>query len=289
MRQIVAFLLLATASATGLASGNDPNIGLEYLPQETVSAPSAHVSADLARQPVRIRLEEARGADPARLGTRTDDDDRLYELRTDDDVVAYVRSVMEENFDRWNISVDERADLELRGRLEELEITERNMAVGASYKADVRVEFVLADDDRILWKGTGWADVSRYGRKFSNENCNEVLSDAMTEAFAALFDDVGFRAAWSGNDAQRPVATVAAAAVEGDVPPTAVAGESMSPDDLLMQIMKLMDEGFENATLVDYVDQQILGSRLSSRDLVAWKEADVPEKVIRAALNIPVR
>ncbi len=289
MRLIVAFLLLATASATGLASDNDPNIGLQYLPQEAVSGPSVHVSADLARRPVRIRLEEARGDDPAFLGTRTDDDDQLYELRTDDDVVAYVQSVMERNFDRWNISVDERANLVLRGRLEGLEITERNMAVGASYTADVRVEFVLADDDRILWKGTGWADASRYGRKFSNENCNEVLSDAMTEAFAALFDDVGFREAWSGNDAQRPVATVAAAAVEGDEPQTAVAGESMSPDDLLMQLKMLMDEGFENATLVDYVDQQILGSRLSSRDLVAWKEADIPEKVIRAALNIPVR
>jgi hypothetical protein len=301
MRPFVAFLFLAVASMTALAMEHDLNIELEYLPQETVSAPSVQVSTELTRHPVRVRLKDARGSDPARLGTRTDDDDQLFELRTDNDVVGYVQSIIEENFERWNITVDEQANLMLRGDLAGLEITERNMAVGASYTADVRVEFVLTDDDRIVWKGTGWADASRYGRKFSNENCNEVLSDAMTEAFATLFDDIEFRSAWSGDEPTRAMATTMVAAttvagkpepgasvgISGDEP--AVAGNPMSAEELLTQLILLIDEDFETETLIEYVSQQTLESRLSSSDLLAWKEEDIPEKVIRAALNLPVR
>ena len=53
---------------------------------------------------------------------------------------------------------------------------------------------------RELWEGSAAGDATRYGKKFSNDNVNEVLSDALIEAFAALLDHGGLQSAWPEAD-----------------------------------------------------------------------------------------
>jgi len=174
------------------------------------------------------------------------------------------------------VAVQEQVELILDARLVAFNVVELNKAVGATYRAEVRVAFDLLDQTGgVLRSGVSFGDSTRYGRKFSNENCNEVLSDAMIESFADLFSDPGLHAAWSGK-------TVAQAA-----PAPRATGDPVSPADLLGQLVSLMDGQFEAQTLADYVKNKTLTEGLSAQDLTDWKSAGVPEDVIRMALKLP--
>lgn len=70
--------------------------------------------------------------------------------------------------------------------------------MGATYKAVVELTAVLTAGDRELWSGAASGDASRYGRAFSNQNVNEVFSDALLEAYAALLSTDGLQRAWAG-------------------------------------------------------------------------------------------
>jgi hypothetical protein len=45
------------------------------------------------------------------------------------------------------------------------------------------------------------AEANRYGRSRSAENCNEVLSDSLKEAFATALSDRKLQAAWTSGKA----------------------------------------------------------------------------------------
>lgn len=53
---------------------------------------------------------------------------------------------------------------------------------------------------------------------------------------------------------------------------------------MLEELVRLKKKGFDADLLVGFVDQKGLSRSLSSDDLVAWKNAGMPEAVIKAAL-----
>lgn len=272
---------------------NDPNISLEFVPQQSVAGAELSVSPAVRERAVTLRVVDRRGEeDPRYLGTRTDDDDRLYTLRAVDEIVPFVHGALVRVARDGRLSVQEQAPRVLVVGLSELEITETNQAVGATFESWVRLDVELhSGAGETLWSGVGRGDATRYGKKFSNANCNEVLSDALLEAFVDALNDRELQTAWETGEAVRsdpPVEANGSRSTPSSQEATS-RRSPQSPGALLQEVERLMSQGFEVDTLVDWVSQGTLNRRMGAEDLGAWKEAGVPEPVIRAALALPVR
>jgi len=197
-------------------------------------------------------------------------------VRASNDVIAWSDEVLKKNAAEWGIKTSGDAPLTLAGKLTRFHILESNKAVGSTYNADVRVTFALKDaQGRTLWEGNGTGDATRYGHSYSAENANEVLSDALKEAYADAFNNPGLQSAWT--DGKGRASSAAASAPAATEP-------AVSPSELLTDLVKLKKQGFTTDLLIDYVNQKTLTKTLSADDLVAWKNAGMPQEVIKAAL-----
>jgi uncharacterized lipoprotein YajG len=278
-----AALLLAASSPSLLAAAkNNPNVALRFAPQQTVAAANATIVPAMMERPVALRLRDSRpGPDAARLGTRTDDDDRTHILQATTDVLGFVEETARQVLEQWGLRLDPDAVRVLQVTLMALDITEANQAVGATFQADVRLVGEVQDlAGQRLGSANVAGDASRYGKKFSNENVNEVLSDALLEALAGLVSDPAIRTAWADDD-PRPLAASAS--------PSPSPRPAISPPALLEEIEKLMRQDLGTDTIRTYVSQQVLERALDADDLAQWKRAGVPEAIIQTALDCQVR
>lgn len=280
--------LLLTAAPASAARRNDPNVQLSFRPQEAVAPASATIPSHLRRQPVALRVVDGRpGDDPAAIGTRTDDDDRLVELRATVDVASFVEDVARRLARDWGLEVESETALSLAIELLTFEVVETNQAVGATFNATVHLEGSLRRGAEQLWSGTASGDATRYGKKFSNENCNEVLSDALKESLAELLSLSSLHRAWDGGGAGKAAARPAAEPTPAPDSTTA-AGRSISPPALLEELRALLTQDFDETTLAQYVGGKTLSTPMSAEDLAHWKRAGIPEQVIRTAMSRPV-
>ena len=77
-------------------------------------------------------------------------------------------------------------------------IDESNKALGSIYTSEVKLSYTLkTGGGKTLAEGVGTGSTHRYGRAHSEENINEVLSDALKEAFASVLNDSGVQSAWA--------------------------------------------------------------------------------------------
>lgn len=263
--------------AAGRAEAKDAGIftiSLRYAPQESVADASVVLAPGLPDKPLALALADGRaGADPAVIGDRSDDDDHVWPVKASNDVVGWADEVLRKNAADWGIKTAADAPLMLRGKLTRVRTLESNKALGSTYNAEVQVAFSLGNAaGQTLWEGSAAGDATRYGKSRSEENTNEVLSDAIKEAYANLFNDAGLQNAWGGKAAPRAGAGAAPA------------GPAVSPSALLADLVKLKGKGFDTSMLVDFVNQQTLSATLSADDLVAWKNAGMPDAVIKAAI-----
>lgn len=190
---IVVALALAVSPAT--AKKKNLNIDLAYTPTEEVAATEVSVSKQLSDIALALAVSDERNVDSAEdLGIRTDGDDREHQLVATSDVIEFVTGALVEQAEDWDLNLTEgEAALALAITVERLEVLETNQAVGATYEAWVELDVTLRDSaGNDLWTGGAAGDATRYGRKFSNDNINEVLSDALSEAFGAVVDDNDF-------------------------------------------------------------------------------------------------
>lgn len=276
---LIATALLAPLAARAADSG-PLDISLRYVPQESVGTSVANLPLGINERPVSLSMEDGRtGADAAVIGETTDDDDRVWPVRAAN-LVPYINEVLTKTAGEWGIRTDIDAPLRLAGKLMRFKVSESNKAVGSTYNADVQVGFALKNArGQLLWQGTSAGDATRYGRARSADNMNEVLSDALKEAYAGLFNDSGLQSAWMGKGT--PVTS-------GSSPSTASSGgtgAAISPQALLDELVKLKKQGFTTDLLVDYVSQKALSPALTADDMVKWKQAGMPQEVIKAALD----
>jgi hypothetical protein len=67
------------------------------------------------------------------------------------------------------------------------------------YSSEVKLGYTLRNGaGKTLAEGVGEGSTHRYGRAHSQDNINEVLSDALKEAFANVLNDSSLQSAWSG-------------------------------------------------------------------------------------------
>ncbi len=157
---------------------------------------------------------------------------------------------------------------------------ESNKAVGSTYNAEAQFTFELRDrQGGLLWEGTGAGDATRYGKARSEDNVNEVFSDATQEAFANALADTKLQEAWLGKSG-----VISAPAMAQATSSERKAGDVLTPEAMLDELVALKKKGFDADLLVGFVDQKGLSRSLSSDDLLAWKNAGMPDSVIKAAL-----
>jgi len=267
-----------TAHARGAETGSF-DVTLRYSPQESVGTSVPALAADISERPVRLSIVDGRtGSDPAIIGESTDDDDRNWPVRVKNDLVAWANEVLTKNAGDWGIRTAPDAPLSLTGKLTRFHIGESNKALGSTYNADVAVSFTLADSHgRTLWSGTAQGDATRYGKSRSEENVNEVLSDAMKEVYANALAEPALQDAWLGKPASGSGGSATSA--------TSATSAPMAPADLLSELIKLKKQGFGTDLLVDYIHQHTVSAPLSADELVKWKQAGMPDEVIKAALD----
>jgi hypothetical protein len=194
-----AFLL---AAAPAVARKNVTAIDLRFSPSTALESARPALAGSLLEHPVDLRVVDGRTAAAAgTIGTRTDGAGGVFELTTPSDVAGFAEIAVHEAARAWGLPVRVGAGSRLAGRILELRIAETNRAMGAAFEASVRMGFELRDPrGDLAWSGTTGATATRRGRKFSGANCNEVLSDAVVEAFAALLASPELQAAWPGGD-----------------------------------------------------------------------------------------
>jgi len=252
----------------------DRNIALSFVPQESTGTSAPVLAGAQAARPVALRFEDGRVLeDKTVVGDGTgDDDDERFAWRTSDDVPAFAEKILRELVGSWGIQIKDDADLVLSVRLAKFMVSERDQAVGSTYMASVNVAVELSQPGgEILGQGVGSGDARRYGRKRSAENCMEVLSDAMQEAYAAFLSQPEMQKAWSGE--------VSRVKASGETP------DVVSPEALLREVVKLAEQGFGAKLLADYVKQKTISRSFTPEDLLSWKSAGVDEEVIAAALE----
>ena len=247
------------------------DVDLEYSPTTEVAAPVP--PASLATEISLIVADSRDMEDTMSLGTRTDGDDREHPLRATSDVVEFLQSAMVEQGADWGIDLGaDSAGLVLVAKVDRFQGLETNQAVGATYEAwtELGVELRGADGS-TLWKGDVAGDATRYGRKYSNANLNEVLSDAVAEALAALLNDSDFTAAVNA----------------GGGPTGADEKHVVTPETLLDSIVAQLDQGASEQDLADTLKDRTLTQPLGADDLAKWRAAGIPESVIDQAFALP--
>jgi uncharacterized lipoprotein YajG len=273
-------LLVAASALMGLraeARESGPfTMGLRYIPQGT----SAQLAPGMSDRAVRLSVVDGRsGGDPAVIGEISDHADKLFPVRASNDAIAWASDVLTKEATAWGLKTSPDAPLSLTGKLTQLRLVGSTKAFGSTYNAQIQMTFTLADSrGRTLWESPIEGSANRYGKERSADNANEVLSSAIEEVYANAFNDAGLQGAWAGKG--KPVATTSApaAAAAADSP-------SVSPPVLLADLVKLKKQGFTTDLLVDYVNQKTLTRALSADDLVKWKDAGMPQEVIKAAMG----
>lgn len=198
-RSILAIVTLLLVTGAAHAKKNNPNIELAFRPTQTVAAVEVDVGP-LLETPVRLGVEDARpGDDKSKLGTRTNDDDERFTLKAVGSVGDFVRESLLEQAAAWGLVIDGEAEPQLSIRISSIQITETNQAVGANYRAEVRLAWSFGTEESPeVASGSALGDATRWGKKFSTDNTNEVLSDALLEAFGAILDDSSLQSVWTG-------------------------------------------------------------------------------------------
>jgi hypothetical protein len=193
-------LLSLSLAAPGFARGNlkELTVPLKFAPQEAVHESSAALPPGMLDQTVEVRVEDARKLqDPLVIGSGTGGDDKPFPIHADREVRGYVQEVLADIGKAWSLKLDGPATRILIVRITSFSIDESNKALGSMYSADVKLAFTLTDSQaHALSSGVGSGSTHRYGRAHSPENINEVLSDALKEAYANVLSDSALQTSW---------------------------------------------------------------------------------------------
>ncbi|MGZ7030556.1 MAG: YajG family lipoprotein [Thermoanaerobaculia bacterium] len=196
------YLLLLFAATSAFARDATPKeivVDLQFKPQEGVHSSSATLPPSVVSKPVELRIVDGRNLeDPLVIGRGTGGDDRTFPIRAREDIRKFIGATLKEVAQDWGVKVADGADRVLVITITRFDVDESNKALGSVYSSEVKLGFTLKDaGGKDLVEGVGVGSTHRYGRAHSEENMNEVLSDALKEAFANVLDDGPLQRAWS--------------------------------------------------------------------------------------------
>jgi putative oligomerization/nucleic acid binding protein/YajG family uncharacterized lipoprotein len=218
MRRLIFALLIVCCAPLAVARGNlkDLTVPLKFVPQEGVHGSTVDLSAALLDQSVELRVEDARKLpDLLVIGSGTGGDDKPFPIHADRDVRAFIQDTLAAIGTAWSLKQQSPASRILKIQITGFAIDESNKAVGSVYSSEAKLAFTLMDaHEHALASGVGSGNAHRYGRAHSPDNINEVLSDALKEAYANVLADPALQSAWVSGKPAASATTVAAQATE---------------------------------------------------------------------------
>jgi uncharacterized lipoprotein YajG len=204
-RRLAVTLAVLSIATLAFARGNlkELTVPLKYIPQEGVHQTSADLSPALLEKSVEIRVEDARKLDdPLVIGQGTGGDDKTFPIHADHDVIAFIQEMVTGISKDWTLKQERPAARTLILQVTRFYVDESNKALGSIYSTEVKFAFALKDaHGRTLAQGSGTGTAHRYGHAHSPENINEVLSDALKEAYANVLADPELQKAWASGTA----------------------------------------------------------------------------------------
>jgi hypothetical protein len=237
MRRLVVaslwLILPAAVLVAGAQKTSDLMVTLKFFPQESVRSNSVALPASLIDRASEIRVEDSRESTDAQvIGTGTDDDDRPFPIRATSDVAKFVDDSVAQLATAHSLKKGSPAERVLNVRLTRFNVNESNKALGSTYNAEVHFAYTLLDGEgKPLTEGAAAGVANRYGRARSGENCAEVLSDALKDAFTKTMSDAALQKAWTSG---QPMASGAKPAAGQPAGPTGTVEERLKRlDDLL--------------------------------------------------------
>jgi uncharacterized lipoprotein YajG len=201
LRTSFLFLTVLVAAAA-YGRGSTPKelvVNLKFKPQEGVASNSTSIPPAMREKSVDIRVEDGRGeSEPVKIGQGTGGDDKTFPIRASSDIKPFLKETLDSVAKDWSLKIDSKsADRVLVVNVTRFYIDESNKALGSIYTSEVKLSYTLKSGGKTLAEGVSTGSTHRYGRAHSEENINEVLSDALKEAFANVLNDSGVQSAWA--------------------------------------------------------------------------------------------
>ena len=197
----VGFTLLLSFDA--VARGKDLTVNLKFVPQEGVHSESPDLPPSMLERSYELRVEDGRSAaDAQRIGKGTDDDDEVFSIAAGSDVIAYTNETLAGIAADWGLKTSDSQERILTVKVARFFVEESNKALGSMYASEVKLSWTLEGANGTkLAEGAGSGSAHRYGRARSADNCSEVLSDALKEAFSDVLSSQNLQTAWTSGKA----------------------------------------------------------------------------------------
>jgi hypothetical protein len=297
--------LAVTAVVLGLAAGvavagEDLVIPLKFIPTTKPGAVKATLKEGMSSRAIAIAVQDGRAVGSRDIiGEGTGSGDETFKIRYAGHLPGYLKTTIQDRFNAWGVLFDDTSDLALMIRVTRFNVHETHAFYGSIFTAEVQLPWILADRaGHVFAEGTAMGVGKTKGRWRNPVNCEEVLSDALQEAAAALVGDPKLQDAWLAAKPEPAPASMAAAPAAPALKPvamvvptsrvhskTAPATLPKTPAQLLTDVTRLRRQQLGTDVIVAYVSKQTVATGFSADDLVAWKKAGVPEPVMRAALE----
>jgi len=261
VRRLAAVVVLTVVLAPAVLA-EIKTIDLRFVPGDDDDA-APTVTEELLGAPVRIaKVSDGRAnlPDPAVVGRFLNKD---VEVRSDDPVPPFVEDAMHLLFERWSMSVDPASPrvLESEIRMFEIEVNK------GAFNANVHLLFRLRDETlgTITYQGVHAGHAGRVGLRSQESNYNRALSNALREAVSKLLSDPAFHDAVLGRAAS-------------------IVRKVVSPANLLVELSRMTAANVSEETLLAFVREREIEGPFTGDDVASWKEAGIPEAVIREAM-----
>lgn len=203
-RSFVAITLLACGlPVLARDAGKELQVSLKLPAQESLASSSPDVLPAALSRTLLVRVEDGRGSqEPLTIGQGTDGDDKSFPIRAGSDVAAFIQEAATQIASAWGVKAGQPADAVLVVSVTRYFVDESNKALGSMYAAETKLAFTLRDAAGAkLAEGAASGSAQRYGRARSSDNINEVLSDALKEAFSNVLANPELQAAWASGKA----------------------------------------------------------------------------------------
>jgi len=220
-------------------------------------------------------LIDSRSGDPSALGQNREHPVPV-DVVAEGSFPAFATEGLRNCLGKWGAQIAPTGRLTLAGEILSVEVLEDNR-----YRARIAFRFILSTSDgRVSWEGRIEGVADRRGRSLKAENYNEVMSDALVKAYSLLVSDAGFQAALEGRS---PTQESRASLAQGE--PLSRQNGSIDPGDAEAELLKLRGAGLDEAFLIDFAAGLHLSRGLAASEVLAWREAGIPDTVIRVVIS----
>lgn len=278
---------MTLATIVLFAAARTVAVPLAYAPPK--DAPAAVAPAGLA--PFSLAIADDRGGTPP-LGTKTRDKD-VTTVTTETDLAAFAAEALAGALRASGATVESGAAFRLEGRLLRADVEE-----SWGYAARVRVAFTLKDAGGTRWEKTV-AGLDKRGSLYpTGEQYSAILSAAAHDLAAKLLAEEAFLAALGAAPSKpAPVAVEAPAAVVPVVvaPPApapapvlvpAPPSDGLKSPEAMFEELQRLAKVLDPPTVATWVSKQRLTRALTVDEIVAWRQAGIPNEAVRAAIDL---